>query len=237
MDGEGGRDGALSEQLLAGAEQDREDLQPELVDEVVLEHGLDEVAAAVDLQLRAIFPLELPDLRRYVAANKDGRLPVGINRPVRNDVLRRLVDAGARLVVALRPVAGEDVVGLMAEEQVEGGWPICSAITFPTDTICRGVSLSQGHIANRLRRLLLASTLEILRLSGMAFSVTSLQTALDQFRIFDRLEEAVKVGDVGAEEANQWRGWLQAADEANRLFVAPVLFQAIARKPASPLGT
>ena len=97
--------------------------------------------------------------------------------------------------------------------------------------------LRNPDIGRRLRRLLLASRLELLRLSGMAFPVTSLQTADDQFNLLDRLDEAVKVGEVGVEEANQWRGWLQAADEANRLFVAPVLFQAIARKPASPPGT
>ena len=97
--------------------------------------------------------------------------------------------------------------------------------------------LRNPDIGRRLRRLLLASRLELLRLTGLAFPVTSLQTAVDQFRILDRLEDAVKAGEVGVDEATQWRGWLEAVDEADRLFIAPVLFQAIARKPASPLGT
>lgn len=97
--------------------------------------------------------------------------------------------------------------------------------------------LRNPDIGRRLRRLLLASGLELLRLSGMAFPVTSLQTAIDQVHLLDRLEEVVKAGEVGVDEANQWRGWLEAADEADRLFIATVLFQAIARKPAGPPGT
>src|SRR5262245_25776861 len=45
------RDRALAEQALAGAEDDRELPEAQLVDEIVREQGLDELAAAVDLKL------------------------------------------------------------------------------------------------------------------------------------------------------------------------------------------
>ena len=94
--------------------------------------------------------------------------------------------------------------------------------------------LRNPDIGRRLRRLLLYSGLEILRLSGMAFPVTSLQTAVDQFHLLDHLKSAVKAGDVDASEANEWRKWLETADAADRFFVAPVLFQAVAKKPLRP---
>ena len=94
--------------------------------------------------------------------------------------------------------------------------------------------LRNPDIGRRLRRLLLSSGPEILRLSGMAFPVTSLQTAVDQFHLLDHLESAVKAGDVDADEANEWRKWLETADAADRFFVAPVLFHAVAKKPLRP---
>jgi hypothetical protein len=56
---EAGGHGAVAEQALSGAEHEREDLEPELVDEPVLEQGLDQVRAAVDLKLGAVLLLEL----------------------------------------------------------------------------------------------------------------------------------------------------------------------------------
>ena len=47
------RDRAIREQPLAGAEDDGKHPQVELVDEVVAQQRLDQVAAAVDLELRA----------------------------------------------------------------------------------------------------------------------------------------------------------------------------------------
>ena len=97
--------------------------------------------------------------------------------------------------------------------------------------------LRNPDIGRRLRHLLLASGLELLRLSARAYPVTTLQKAIDQVHLLDRLEEVVKAGEVGVDEANQWRGWLEAADAAGRLFIATVLFQAIAKKPVRPAGT
>src|SRR5262245_36623066 len=50
----------LGEQPAAASDGDREDLQPQLVDQVVLEQRLDQRATAVDLQLRSRSGLELP---------------------------------------------------------------------------------------------------------------------------------------------------------------------------------
>src|SRR5919198_4387649 len=51
---QGGRDGAVAEQALAGADDQGERPDPELVDEVVREQRLDQAGAAVDLDLRAV---------------------------------------------------------------------------------------------------------------------------------------------------------------------------------------
>jgi SAM-dependent methyltransferase len=86
-------------------------------------------------------------------------------------------------------------------------------------------------IGRRLRRLLLESGLELVRLSGAAVPITSLQVAVDQFHFLDHLEPAVQAGEVDADDAREWRKWIETADAADRLFIAPILFQAIAKKP------
>src|SRR2546428_193390 len=96
------------------------DRTPELVDKVVLQQGLDEVAAAVNLELRAIRGLELANLAGYIAADVHRRLPVGLHRLVRYDVLRRPVDRGASLVGLLRPEPGEDVVRRAPKQKIKG---------------------------------------------------------------------------------------------------------------------
>ncbi len=91
---ERGRHGALAKQALALPHRDREDLQPEFVDQVVLDEGLQEVGAAVDLQVGAVAGFELADLRRDVASQEDGRRPFVRRERVRDDVLGGPVDAG-----------------------------------------------------------------------------------------------------------------------------------------------
>lgn len=67
----------------------------------------------------------------------------------------------------------------------------------------------------------------------MARLMPSLQVVLDQFHLFNHLENAVNSGAVSAEEANRWRAWLEAADTSGRLLIAGVLFRAIAEKSPS----
>jgi len=74
----------------------------------------------VNLELRAIRGLELANLAGYVAADVHRRLPVGLHRLVRYDVLRRLVDRGASLVDLLRPEPGEDVVRRAPQQKIKG---------------------------------------------------------------------------------------------------------------------
>jgi SAM-dependent methyltransferase len=137
-------------------------------------------------------------------------------------------------------------IGEMARVLVPGGRvaivePDHDALMIDSDNlkVARAVrrqgaaGLRNPDIGRRLRRLLLASGLELLRLSGMAFPV-SLQTAVDHLHLFGHLESAVKAGDIDANEANEWRIWLERADAVDRFFFAPVLFQAVAKKPLRP---
>src|SRR5215218_6033200 len=62
-----GGDRAVAEEALPGAEHHREDPQPVLVDEVMLEQRLDKARAAMDLNLWAVPALEFCDVFRDVA--------------------------------------------------------------------------------------------------------------------------------------------------------------------------
>ena len=64
---EAARDCAFAEQALAGADNHRELPDTKRVDQIVLEQGLEEVAAAVDLNLATVLYLELCDLFCNVA--------------------------------------------------------------------------------------------------------------------------------------------------------------------------
>src|SRR5437588_2955218 len=110
---------AFAKETLSGSQRDRINLEPELVDQIVLEQRLNQVAASVHLELRAIFLLELPDLADDIAVDRDGLLPIGADGPVRDDVFRRPIDRIAGRVGRLRPKTGKDVVGLPAQEQIE----------------------------------------------------------------------------------------------------------------------
>src|SRR5438552_210497 len=111
---------SLAEEPLSGSQGDGINLEPELVDQIVLEQRLNQVAASVHLELRAIFLLELLDLADDIAVDGDGLLPVGADRAVRDDIFRRPIDGIAGRVCRLRPKTGKDVVGLPAQKQVEG---------------------------------------------------------------------------------------------------------------------
>src|SRR5712692_8603439 len=95
--------GALAKETLSGSQGDRVNLEPELIDQIVLEQRLNQVAASVYLKLGAVFLLELLDLADNIAVNWDGLLPIGADRPVRDYVFRRPVDRIAGRVGGLRP--------------------------------------------------------------------------------------------------------------------------------------
>src|SRR5712691_2728246 len=67
---------AFAKEPLSGSQGDRVNLEPELVDQIVLEQRLNQVAASVHLELGALFLLELPDLADNIAINWDGVLPI-----------------------------------------------------------------------------------------------------------------------------------------------------------------
>src|SRR5690348_16090420 len=95
---EASRHRTFGKEALAGAERNREGLQPGFVYLVVLQQGLDEVPASVILELRTVCCLELLDLGDDVAVDKDRRLPIQVDRPVRNNVLRGAIDPATRVV-------------------------------------------------------------------------------------------------------------------------------------------
>src|SRR3982074_420024 len=111
---------ALAKQTLSGSQGDRENLEPEFVDQIILEQRLNQVAASVHLELGAVSLLELLDLADDIAVDGDGLLPIGADRAVRDDIFRRPIDRLAGRVGRLRPKTGKDVVGLPAQEQIEG---------------------------------------------------------------------------------------------------------------------
>ena len=81
---------------------------------------LDQVRAAVHLQLGSIFLLECRDAFGCVALDQHRGAPLQLAMTPRSDVLGGVVQRlGARVVRGVRPVRGEDVVRLASEEEVE----------------------------------------------------------------------------------------------------------------------
>src|SRR5215471_2624924 len=116
------RDGAIREQALARPDDQGEDPQAVLVDEAVAQQRLDQVAAAMHLQLRAVALLERRDALGGVPLDQDRSAPLERGMTARRDVLGGLVQGlGAGLLRGVRPVGGEDVVGLAPENEVERG--------------------------------------------------------------------------------------------------------------------
>src|SRR5439155_20677045 len=117
------RDRALTEEALAGAENHGELPDAQRIDEIVLEQGLEGVAAAVDLDLAALLCLELRDLLGNVALEQDGVVPRDLIERPRSDEFRSGVEGRGNLVRrvgGLGPGACEDLIGLAAEEEGAG---------------------------------------------------------------------------------------------------------------------
>ena len=70
------RDGNVAKESLAGTNHDRKDRELKLIDEVVLQQRLDQVAAPRDPDLAADFLFEPRDPCRSVAGNQDGIVPL-----------------------------------------------------------------------------------------------------------------------------------------------------------------
>src|SRR5215470_10349316 len=118
-----GRPRAVAEELLAAPEVHGILQQPVLVDQVVIDERLRQLAAAVNLQLVPGLLLEPGDLGGQVAAEHRGVVPVGGGERGRRHVLRQRVELARDWVVGigdLGPVAAEDLVRLAAEQERVG---------------------------------------------------------------------------------------------------------------------
>src|SRR5262245_11244688 len=106
----------VREETLAAAEDRREDHQPQLVDEVVLEERVDERATAgnEDRALSLFFELLQP--ADDVAGDDTRVLPLRIRQGVRDDDLRVAVQLVRERPFAGRPRFGETLVGDAPEE-------------------------------------------------------------------------------------------------------------------------
>ena len=94
---EGARDRAFAEQALASANNHRKLPDAQRIDEIALEQGLEEVAAAVDLNLAAILCLELRDLLGNVALEQVRVVPGDLFERPRSDELRPDVEDAAKI--------------------------------------------------------------------------------------------------------------------------------------------
>src|SRR6266508_3973781 len=110
----------VAEQPLAGAEHDREDHEPKLVDEVVLDQRLHEPGAAVHDDVAVLLLLQLRDLIDQVAGEHSRVGPLRVTQRRRHDVLRHGVELIGELPVALGPSRREALVGPPAEQQRGG---------------------------------------------------------------------------------------------------------------------
>src|SRR5215213_316250 len=113
--------GLLLEGLLARPEDHREDHQVDLVDEVALDQLLHQPVAPRYLQLAVELLLQIAHLLRRVAAVEDRRVvPLRLLERRRDDELRHRVELVCELALALRPGAGEALIGSQPYQQGVG---------------------------------------------------------------------------------------------------------------------
>lgn len=86
-------------------------------------------------------------------------------------------------------------------------------------------------MGRRLSRVVADSGLQVLDVSGTAIRIPipTQGVALDQFRIFERLDDAVSAGEVDAKAAARWR--LEVSEPSSRISIYAVFFRAVATKP------
>src|SRR5215213_4970349 len=113
--------GLLLKGLPARPEAHREDHQVDLVDEVALDQLLHQPVASGHLQLAVELLLQLAHLGRRVAAVEDRRVvPLRVLERRRDDELRHRVELVGELALALRPGAGEALIGSQPYQQGVG---------------------------------------------------------------------------------------------------------------------
>src|SRR4051812_31925619 len=106
------RQRSAGEEPLARGEHEGEGPEPDLIDEVVLQQRLDQVAAARYLNLTLAIPLE-PTYIGDDIANDRGILPLGAAQGARRDHFGHRVQLerdGIRRIGDARPVRGEDLI-------------------------------------------------------------------------------------------------------------------------------
>lgn len=124
---EGGGNDALAVQALARAERNREYRQTQLIHQIVFEERLGQVAAAVNLKLRAFgFPERFDVLH---AVEQQGVVPAGpihggLVQGRAHNVLGHVVDARPHVAV-VGPVGGKDLERFPAQQQVGGLHAFC----------------------------------------------------------------------------------------------------------------
>src|SRR5260370_21569183 len=100
----------LAEQALADLEGDREDLQPQLVDQVVLDQRAYELKAAGDDDVPVYVLLQRRDLVKHVALEDCRVVPGGIGEGRGHDVLGQAVQPVRQLAAARWPPRGAPLV-------------------------------------------------------------------------------------------------------------------------------
>src|SRR6266436_6303980 len=111
----------LAEQPLADPEGDREDLQPQLVDQVVLDQRACELKAAGDDDVPVYVLLQRRDLVKRVALEDCRVVPGGIGEGRGHDVLGQAVQPVRQLAAARWPPRGEPLVAAPAQQEGPGG--------------------------------------------------------------------------------------------------------------------
>jgi hypothetical protein len=110
----------LAEQALAGPHHDREDEQPQLVHEVVLEQRAPELVAGVDDDVPVHLLLQPGDLLDHIALEDRHVGPRGIVEGRGHDVLGHAVQPVRPLASPGGPACREPLLGAPAEQQCSG---------------------------------------------------------------------------------------------------------------------
>src|SRR5271154_3356715 len=111
----------LAEQALADPGGGREDLQPQLVDQVVLDQRAYELKAAGDDDVPVYVLLQRRDLVKHVALEDCRVVPGGIGEGRGHDVLGQAVQPVRQLAAARWPPRGEPLVASPAQKEGPGG--------------------------------------------------------------------------------------------------------------------
>src|SRR5215472_11278365 len=115
------------EQSLAASQDERVKPEPVLIDKVVLDQRLSEIAAAVDLEFLASLALQPCDLFHGVTLDQRRVVPRHLVERFGDDVLREAIQLPGDLVFAgdQRPVRGHDLVrGSTEQKGVSGFEPV-----------------------------------------------------------------------------------------------------------------